>query len=139
MIRSIMRPRITLSILVHTFQQHLINYLTIGKYFICCSIPTHLPQVLYNSKIPGLFRHEWLVEAIAVLASGDQMVAFLPTWGASAEEHFVKTLQNLPWTTSEVSRHCCFGSTRRRVPQHQGYDLSHGQIWRCGRSTGRGA
>ena len=41
-----------------------------------------LSHVLYNSKIPGLFRHEWLVEAIAVLASGDQMVAFLPTWGA---------------------------------------------------------
>ena len=82
MIRSIMRPRTTLQILVHTFQQHLINYLTIGKYFTCCSMPSHFPQVLYNSKIPGLFRHEWLVEAIAVLASGDQMVAFLPTWGA---------------------------------------------------------
>ena len=41
-----------------------------------------LSHVLYNSKIPGLFRHEWLEEAIAVLASGDQMVAFLPTWGA---------------------------------------------------------
>ena len=91
MIRSIMRPRITLLMLVHTFQQHLINYLTIGKYFACCSIPTHLPQVLYNSKIPGLFRHEWLVEAIAVLASGDQMVAFRPTWEEPDKNIFLET------------------------------------------------
>ena len=78
MIRSIMRLRTSLRILVHTFQQNLINYLNIGKYFTCCSKTTHLLQVLY--KIPGLFRHEWFVEAIAVLASGDQMVAFRPTW-----------------------------------------------------------
>ena len=80
MIRSIMRARTTLLILAHTFQQNLMNYLNIGIYFTCFSRTTHLLQVLYNSKIPGLFRHEWLVEAIAVLASGDQMVAFRPTW-----------------------------------------------------------
>ena len=90
MIRSIMRLRTSLLILVHTFQQYLINYLTIGKYFTC-TMPTHLPQVLYNSKIPGLFRHEWLVEAIAVLASGDQMVAFRPTWEEPDKNIFSKT------------------------------------------------
>ena len=50
-----------------------------------------LSHVLYNSKIPGLFRHEWLVEAIAVLASGDQMVAFRPTWEEPDKNTFSET------------------------------------------------